>query len=136
MADRIVDGHALGARAVGEEHLHGVEWIFSPRLNLDIENVAGLSGWDFGVGAGPIFGADKFHDYFYSVAPRFANANRRAYDARGGYSGTQFLTSRLARPWNVAPGERDNDIALSSPISISRWLIEQWLATSGRDGAA
>lgn len=39
----------------------------------------------------------------------------------------------LHRPWQAAPDEGDG-IALSSPISISRWLIEQWLA--GADGRA
>lgn len=68
-------------------------WNFSPRLNLDIANVAGLQGWNFGIGAGPLFGAAEFHEYFYSVAPRFASDSRPAYDARGGYSGTHVLTA-------------------------------------------
>ena len=68
-------------------------WNFSPRLNIDIKNVAGLAGWNFGAGVGPLFGADKFHEYFYSVAPRFATDQRPAYEARGGYSGTHFLAA-------------------------------------------
>ena len=68
-------------------------WNFSPRLNLDIANVAGKDGWNFGIGAGPLFGAAKFHEYFYSVAPRYATAGRPAYDASGGYSGTHVLTA-------------------------------------------
>jgi len=68
-------------------------WNFSPRLNLDIENIGGYEGWNFGVGAGPLFGAAKYHEYFYSVAPRFATAERPAYDARGGYSGTHFIAA-------------------------------------------
>ncbi len=53
-------------------------WIFSPRLNLDIEDVAGYTGWSFGAGVGPLFAADRFHEYFYSVAPRFATTVRPA----------------------------------------------------------
>jgi MipA family protein len=68
-------------------------WNFSPRLNIDVANVAGLPGWNFGAGAGPLFGADRFHQYFYSVAPRFATEQRPAYEARGGYSGTHFLAA-------------------------------------------
>ena len=68
-------------------------WNFSPRLNLDIADVAGYAGWNFGVGAGPLFGADRFHEYFYSVKPRYATAQRPAYDAGGGYSGTHVITS-------------------------------------------
>lgn len=68
-------------------------WSFSPRLNLDIENVGGYEGWNFGIGAGPLFGAAEYHQYFYSVAPRFATAERRAYEARGGYSGTHLIAA-------------------------------------------
>lgn len=74
-----------------------IGWVFSPRLNVDIANVAGYAGWNFGAGVGPIYAADKFHDYFYSVAPRFATAQRPAYEAKGGYSGTQFLASLSKR---------------------------------------
>jgi MipA family protein len=72
-------------------------WIFSPRLNLDIEDVAGYTGWSFGAGIGPLFAADRFHEYFYSVAPRFATAARPAYEADGGYSGTHVLASLSKR---------------------------------------
>lgn len=77
-------------------------WVFSPRLNLDVEHVAGFVGWNFGVGLGPIVAGRKFHDYFYSVEPRFATAERPAYDADGGYSGTHLLASlskRFPRYW-------------------------------------
>lgn len=74
-----------------------IGWVFSPRINLDLDNVAGYAGWNFGFGAGPIFADDKFHEYFYSVAPQFATANRPAYEAEGGYSGMHFLTSLSKR---------------------------------------
>ena len=38
------------------------------------------------------------------------------------------IRAGLQRPWQAAPEEGEDDIALSSPISISRWLIERWLA--------
>lgn len=74
-----------------------IGWVFSPRLNLDIANVAGHTGWNFGAGIGPIFAADKFHDYFYSVSPRHATPERPAYEAKGGYSGTHVLASLSKR---------------------------------------
>lgn len=74
-----------------------IGWVLSPRINLDLHNVAGYAGWNFGFGAGPIFADDKFHEYFYSVAPQFATANRPAYEAEGGYSGMHFLTSLSKR---------------------------------------
>jgi outer membrane protein len=79
-----------------------IGWNFSPRLNLDVQNVAGFNGWDFGIGAGPLFAARKYHQYFYSVAPQFATPERAAYEAQGGYSGTQVisaLSKRFASYW-------------------------------------
>jgi len=40
----------------------------------------------------------------------------------------ETVRAGLARDWRVEPGEDEAGIALSPPISISRWLIEQWLA--------
>lgn len=86
-------------------------WNFSPRLNLDIADVAGRQGWNFGVGVGPLFGAARYHEYFYSVAPRYATAERPAYDARGGYSGTHILAAvskRFPSYWVGAYMRYDN----------------------------
>jgi hypothetical protein len=74
-----------------ESSPHSLQWTFAPRLNLDLENVGGHSGWNFGVGFGPVFAADRFHDYYYSVSSRFATPTRPEYHADGGYSGTQLL---------------------------------------------
>ncbi|HJW24239.1 MAG TPA: MipA/OmpV family protein [Rhodocyclaceae bacterium] len=79
-----------------------VGWVFSPNLNMDIRNPAGLPGWNLGLVVGPIYASKKQHEYFYGVAPRFATAERPAYEARGGYSGSQFLvavTRRFERTW-------------------------------------
>ena len=76
-----------------ESNPRSLGWIASPRINLDIEDVAGLPGWNLGVLAGPIYATRRQHEYFYSVAPRFATAERPAYRASGGYSGTQFLAA-------------------------------------------
>ena len=46
------------------------------------------------------------------------------------------IRAGLERPWSATPDEGDNDIALSSPISISRWLIVQWLAAHDAGGTA
>jgi outer membrane scaffolding protein for murein synthesis (MipA/OmpV family) len=76
--------------------------VFAPRINLDIADVAGYSGWNFGVGTGPVFADDKFHSYFYTVTARDVRADRPAYDADGGYSGWHFLAAlskRFPRYW-------------------------------------
>jgi MipA family protein len=81
-----------------ERSPQSIGWLFSPRLNLDVGNVsASASGWDFGIGAGPIFADRKYHEYFYSVAPRYATAQRPEYRAHGGYSGLHVLASASKR---------------------------------------
>jgi MipA family protein len=70
-----------------------VGWLFHPHINLDLKDVIPGPGWNFGMLAGPIFGNERYHDYFYGVAPAFATTARPAYDASGGYSGVQFITS-------------------------------------------
>lgn len=72
-------------------------WVFSPRLNLDVEDVAGFNGWNLGLLAGPLFQSRRYNDYFYSVAPQYAAAGRPAYQAGGGYAGTQVLSSLSKR---------------------------------------
>jgi len=82
--------------------LDDVGWEFSPRVVLDITDVAGRAGWDLGLLAGPIFGSERGHDYFYSVAPRFATVDRPEFDAKAGYAGSLFLISlskRYPRIW-------------------------------------
>jgi outer membrane scaffolding protein for murein synthesis (MipA/OmpV family) len=79
-----------------------IGWVFSPRLNLDITDVAGLPGWNLGLLVGPMYGSERNHDYFYSVAPQYATAERPAFDAKGGYAGSQFLMSvskRYSKYW-------------------------------------
>ncbi|MDB5841330.1 MAG: MipA/OmpV family protein [Herminiimonas sp.] len=79
-----------------------IGWVFAPNLNLDIKDPAGFSGWNLGMLAGPLFSSRKYNDYFYSVSAADATAARRAYSARGGYSGSQFtmaLSKRYARYW-------------------------------------
>jgi outer membrane scaffolding protein for murein synthesis (MipA/OmpV family) len=52
--------------------------------------------------AGPLFADHRYHDYFYSVAQQYATASRPAYQATGGYAGTQFITAlskRYPRYW-------------------------------------
>lgn len=80
-----------------ESHPRSLGWIASPRLNLDMADVGGLNGWNLGLLAGPIYATRRQHNYFYAVSPEFATADRPAYSASGGYSGTQFLAALSKR---------------------------------------
>lgn len=74
-----------------------IGWVFSPRINLDIADIAGLAGWNMGLLAGPMYGSERNHDYFYAVAPQYATVGRPAFDAKGGYAGSQFMMTASKR---------------------------------------
>jgi MipA family protein len=79
-----------------ESSPQSLQWTFAPRLNIDFSNVA-RTGWNFGAGVGPVFAADRFHDYYYSVPARFATPTRPEYHADGGYSGMHVLAALSKR---------------------------------------
>jgi MipA family protein len=79
-----------------------IGWILDPHLALDLESPAGLTGWKLGLLTGPLFATRRYNDYFYTVAPQYATAQRPAYQAPGGFSGTQLvmsLSKRFPRYW-------------------------------------
>ena len=94
--------------------------IFAPSLNLDYLGAGRLAGWNLGVMAGPLYAQRRYHEYFYSVAPQFATASRPAYEAPGGYAGSQVLlatTKRFANYW------------------FGAYLRHDWLAGAVFDGS-
>lgn len=84
---------AFTAQAV--PHLVGT--FVAPNVSLDIAQHEGGGGWKLGLLAGPLFADHRYDSYFYSVAPQFATATRPAFDAPGGYAGTQMLAALTRR---------------------------------------
>ena len=80
-----------------ESSPRSLQWTFAPRINIDFENVGGHTGWNFGAGVGPVYSAEKFNDYYYSVPARFATPERPEYRADGGYSGMHVLAALSKR---------------------------------------
>jgi outer membrane scaffolding protein for murein synthesis (MipA/OmpV family) len=78
--------------------------LFQPHVNLDVRGVFPGPGWNMGLLAGPLFADRRYHQYFYSVEPQFATPGRPAYEARGGYSGMQFIGSVSKRFQNYWVG--------------------------------
>src|SRR5882757_10312367 len=74
-----------------------IGWTFTPRFALDVADPFGQAGWNAGVLVGPLFADRRYHDYFYTVAPQYATASRPAYQAVGGYAGTQAIASTSKR---------------------------------------
>jgi outer membrane scaffolding protein for murein synthesis (MipA/OmpV family) len=66
--------------------------VFAPELAYEAHGLL-ARGARLRVGLGPIFGSERFLDYFYQVEPAFARPGRPAYDARGGYLGTRLQAS-------------------------------------------
>jgi len=69
----------------------------APQVNLDIEQYPRSEGWKLGLLAGPLFATQRYNAYLYSVAPQYATSWRPAYEAPGGYAGTQMLVSLTRR---------------------------------------
>ena len=74
-----------------------IGWTFTPRLALDIKSPLGFDGWNLGLLSGPLFADRRYHAYFYTVAPQYETASRPAYQASGGYAGTQFISALSKR---------------------------------------
>jgi outer membrane protein len=84
---------------------------FTPRLALDVADPLGFAGWNAGVLVGPLFADRRYHEYFYSVAQQYATQSRPAYQASGGYAGTQAITAvskRFAHYWIGAYARYDS----------------------------
>ncbi len=98
--------------AVNHQGLQEVGWITNPILNLDIKNVGPGGGWNVGISGGPIWGDHRFHNYYYGVDPAYATPTRSAFDASGGYSGSQLtlaISKRYEKMW-VGTFVRYNDL--------------------------
>lgn len=83
-------------------YLRDIGFMFQPQLNLDVQNVFDQTGWNLGMGAGPIFTDRRYNQYFYGVDASYARPDRPAYTARGGYAGSQVvaaLTKRFPSYW-------------------------------------
>lgn len=78
--------------------IEGIGFVAAPALAYARQD----RGWKLSLQAGPLFGSDRYHAHFHTVAPRHATAERPAYDADAGYGGLQFagaLTRRSGRWW-------------------------------------
>lgn len=80
-------------------HVNHQGWTFSPRLNMALFERGTRRGWTLGMGFGPVFGDQTFHDYYYRVDRAFATPTRPAYSTQGGYGGLQ-LSASLGKNFN------------------------------------
>ena len=88
----------------------GIGWQTSPRLNLDVNDPLGFTGWNLGLAAGPVFQSRKRDAYFYDVPGDYVRPGRPAYRSSGGYAGSQVLgalSKRYERVWVGAYARAD-----------------------------
>jgi outer membrane scaffolding protein for murein synthesis (MipA/OmpV family) len=101
-----------------------IGWLFTPRLNLDFDDIPNLPGWNLGLFASPGYGDARNHTYFYSVAQAYATPSRPAYTAGAGYNGLEFLAAvskRFPQYWIGAFARYDT---LSSATFLDSPLIK------------
>lgn len=91
-----------GVIATDLSHAKDAGWVFHPHLYYD-SRPAFLGGrWDLSAQAGVLYASNRYHQYYYGVAPQFATAERPAYEAGAGYSGataSAAITRRFGRLW-------------------------------------
>lgn len=108
-----------------EGNPQSIGWVFHPKLNMDVTDLPGLPGWNLGTLAGPLFGDQRQHAYYYSVAPQYATADRPAYEAKAGYAGMQYLVAlskRFPKYWVGSFIRYDN---LSGAVFENSPLVRQ-----------
>lgn len=82
--------------------------VFEPQLRWSLRQVAG-SHFNLGLSASSTFASERLHEYFYGVAPQYARPDRPAFDAGGGYLGSEFglnLNRRLSDTMQLFAGAR------------------------------
>ncbi|HEX5126101.1 MAG TPA: MipA/OmpV family protein [Rhodocyclaceae bacterium] len=114
-----------------DPHQEGLN--FTPRLNLDIKDFI-RPKWNLGMLTGPIFATRRQNQYFYGVPESDARADRPAYNAPGGYAGTQFLISlshRFEKTWFGAYARYDtlqNAVFEDSPLMRRNHYVSAGIA--------
>ena len=66
-----------------QHHPQAIGWRTGPALALGLRQ----AGWEFGTQLGPVGASQRYHAYFYDVAPAFATAARPTYRSSGGFGG-------------------------------------------------
>jgi MipA family protein len=124
------------ALSVGDPLVGYQGWVFSPHLNGVWVKGAEGARWRWSLSLGPIFASRAYHDYFYTVSSRDANANRTGYEASAGYSGSRVTLSLSvnSKKWFVGAFARYDDlhgaVFENSPLVETRAYLAVGVAVS------
>ena len=114
-----------GVIATNFKHFDNVGWLSHPQISWDVKNFDG-TGFNLGMLIGPLFQSAGYNQHLYGVAPEFATAKRRAYQAKAGYGGANIIggiSKRFGRTWfaGFAKYDRLNGAAFEdSPLVKKR----------------
>jgi outer membrane scaffolding protein for murein synthesis (MipA/OmpV family) len=111
-----------------------IGWVFAPNLSLDYRAAGRAAGWNLGVLGGPLYAQRRYHEYFYGVAPQYATPTRPAYEAPGGYAGTQLLVALSKRYANYWIGAYLRHDWLQGAVFAGSPLVQQRSYWSGGFG--
>ena len=117
-------------------HARATGYVFEPRINLDLRARRGGRGWRGAAALGPVFASDAYADYFYSVAPAFATSERPAFQAEGGYAGTQLTLSMSWRGRSLWAGAFLRQDWLAGASFVDSPLVRQKHALAAGVGVA
>ena len=111
-----------------------IGWVFAPNISLDYRPSGRAAGWNLGVLGGPLYAQRRYHEYFYAVAPQYALPTRPAYEAPGGYAGTQLLVALSRRYANYWIGAYLRHDWLQGAVFTDSPLVQQRSYWSGGFG--
>lgn len=79
--------------SVGDPLIANQGFRFTPYLYYLHKRYSGSSLWRTSISIGPMFGDRDYHAYYYQVDPSYATADRAAYSASSGYSGSRVTVT-------------------------------------------
>jgi outer membrane scaffolding protein for murein synthesis (MipA/OmpV family) len=82
--------------SVGNPIMEYQGWSLSPYINYRVNWRESRSLTRFNISVGPLYASNKYHDYFYTVEPKYVTPERPEYNADTGYSGSR-VTVTLSR---------------------------------------
>ena len=106
-------------------HLDDAGHTFSPQLYFSQRwQSEDKARWQFESTFGPVYGDDRYHDFFYEVTPQYASAEREAYSPDGGFGGWRLAAGMTRRKDNFWFGAFLRYYDLSDAVFVDSPLVK------------
>ena len=125
-------------------HLDDAGHTFSPQIYFSQRWLSeDKARWQFESTFGPVYGDDRYHDFFYEVTPQYATAEREAYSPDGGFGGWRLAAGMTRRKDNFWFGAFLRYYDLSDAVFVDSPLVKHehsllvgvafaWILQSGK----